>query len=700
MSEVRKARGVSLPSLWQVLILAVGACAGWLVWSQFGEPARAPESPQAQGASLDKLQAVERIANRGAEAVPELVEALSGSDANTRRGALLGLGRLGPTAAEALDQIRERLTDEDAQVRMYAMTAFWRISRNPEEAAGVASRLLADADAAVREDAASFLESIGPRAIEPVSGVLNGDFAPAKILALRLLRLWEWDDENPTVPAAVRLLEGDPDPAVRSEALATIAVCDKPTIAEIRELLSNEFPVVLSNPRAAMSRGGRTSIEIGLFAIVERPTVAAELLPELLALSSDERRANVRGLPDPFPRVLRALGTAAQPAAPQLLEQYETSRASQRAGQPARLDMLATLIEIGADPEKLTRILTGLLDDGLSWQCPAVAVLLAHVSPSEARRIASRLIADLQGEDGRPNERAVLTLEGLAAYATEAIPVLIRMIDFPDGFIAASATRTLGELGPSAAPAVPALVARLQNRSSTALETAGRARMAIAETLGKIGPSAGRAVPALIAVSSEPKVDRRYTGPSAPEFQMDPTGGPRYREAAIRALSLIGICSPEVLSSMQSQLGHESEIVRISAIRALSDLAPDSHDALDELVERLSDEKPEVRAHAALAIGSMTCDLHGAIPALTSALSDENPYVRSAAALTLGKIGPAAKSAVPALQQMLHEPANWVRNSRNWPVGERYPATSFYIRELVDLSIREAARSALAQVEE
>jgi hypothetical protein len=75
MSAFRTSRGAPLPSLWQLLILVAGSCAGWLVWTQLLEPAATREpAPPAANTSLDKLQTIERIANRGPDAVPELVD--------------------------------------------------------------------------------------------------------------------------------------------------------------------------------------------------------------------------------------------------------------------------------------------------------------------------------------------------------------------------------------------------------------------------------------------------------------------------------------------------------------------------------------------------------------------------------------------------------------------------------------------------
>ena len=461
-------------------------------------------------------------------------------------------------------------------------------------------------------------------------------------------------------------LEDDPDPAVQLEALATIGVSGRPTASEIRLLMHKEPAATFKNGPLVVGyqRGNSNSMTIALAAIVREGPDAADLLPDVLELldNSDESgNALWQILP-----VLNALKSEARPAIPRLRELFRKFQHGLRGGGPGDICIVIaqTMFHVGADADELTSILTQAVKSSDLWICRDAGKLLCRVSPVAARQEALRVIAQLAKTDASIDIRDLYALEGLAQFAGEAVALLIPLIGRGNVGIEC-AIRTLGEMGQTAAPAVPALVARLN--SNTGLEMAGRERMIIAETLERIGPAGQTPIPALVSMLVEPNGERQQTGPRTRDFRMDPTGGPEYRN---------------------------------SAIQALPALSADSREVLDKLVQQLHAREPSVRAHAALAIGRMSCDRNSAIPDLTAGLSDESPFVRSAAAVTLGKLGSEAKSAVPALQRMLHEPGNWVRNSRYSPVGVRKTWGSVYVPELDDLSIREATRSALSQIEE
>jgi HEAT repeat protein len=382
------------------------------------------------------------------------------------------------------------------------------------------------------------------------------------------------------------------------------------------------------------------------------------------------------------------------------------------------------MLDVGADRDEVVAILTPLLKSD-PWISPTVGKLLCRVSPAAARQEALRLIDIMAKGDAPVDSRNLylFALEGLAPHASEAIPVLIPLIDDRDKMVSETAIRTLGEIGPSAAAAVPKLTARLGRNLGNSGDTV-ESDIRLAEALGKIGPPAQSAVPALLALLEKPHVqrpDHQLSGIraynkatidalvgigdgsppvlSALRLQMA-NESPEFRAAAVEAFIRLGADPKDVLPVLERQLGDENARVRVAVIDALASRAADSQTVLVDLRRHIDDREPVVRCCAILAIGRMNCDRSTAIAALTAALSDDNHYVRSAAAVTLGKIGPEAKSAVPALQQILHEPGNWVRYSRYSPVRYRIHGDLIYAPELADLSIREAARSALSQIGE
>ena len=469
-----------------------------------------------------------------------------------------------------------------------------------------------------------------------------------------------------------------------------------------------------------MFRAGTSPVGIALAEIGRRGPEGSELLPDVLALLRDEDQSTTliwQVLP-----VLSAMNTAARPAGPRLRQLFETLQKVERLNQrDSSLRIAETMFDVGGDTDELVDLLIAALRNSESPARHDTARLLCRVSPASALEEAHRIISCLADDKAPVNVRDLFTLEGLAPFASEAVPLLIKLVDDPNKSVSGAAIRTLGEIGPKAAPAVSMFTAMLDVKPGY---TRGPTDILVVNALGKIGPAAAPAVPALVNMLGAPDATiaadtlfggSPHYGSAIAALKRIGDGNPAVLQAlrlhfankspavgaaAIDAFAQLDTDPDQVLSVLEQQLRVEDPAIRIAAIGALASRLADSKMVLTLLLQQLDHRDANLRARAILAISRLPGRVGVAIPALTSALSDENPYVRSAAALALGQIGPQAESAVPILKTMLHEPANWVRNSRYWPVGERYPVVSFYIPQLADISIRGAARSALAQIEE
>ena len=154
-----------------------------------------------------------------------------------------------------------------------------------------------------------------------------------------------------------------------------------------------------------------------------------------------------------------------------------------------------------------------------------------------------------------------------------------------------AAAHALGQIGPGAREAVPAL--------ARALGVEGRKRLSeeqlpekveAARALGQIGPGAQGAVPALVgALGADHSV---------------------LREAAARALGQIGPGAQEAVPALVAATGGDShaasprgDVARLEAVRALGQIGPAAHGAVPAL-ERLaaSGDPAELRDAAAQAI--------------------------------------------------------------------------------------------------
>jgi hypothetical protein len=163
----------------------------------------------------------------------------------------------------------------------------------------------------------------------------------------------------------------------------------------------------------------------------------------------------------------------------------------------------------------------------------------------------------------------------------------------------------LGQLGPKAAPAVPALIRALSDESQ-------KVRRLAAGSLGRIGLPAGSAVPELTrALSAEDAAVRR---------------------AATEALGLIGAPSGVAVPRLIEALSDRDRWVRRSAAKALGTLK--AARSASALIAALEDERLVTPAVLALEkIGEP------AIPALVLALSHREETVRGLVAERLKRIG-------------------------------------------------------------
>jgi len=221
--------------------------------------------------------------------------------------------------------------------------------------------------------------------------------------------------------------------------------------------------------------------------------------------------------------------------------------------------------------------------------------------------------------------------------AGTAVEKLIGDLSSPDVATRASAARRLGEMGPRAASAVPALAALLGDQSEVGDgdllgEKAGRA-------LGKVGGPAADAL--LEAVSSK---------------------DPYVRNAAIQGLAFT--TDSRATGPLHKALHDAVERVRWSA--ALSLGYRNDRTAASELVALLrSDRSATVRGAAATTLG--VTKTKGSVDGLVAALRDRDASVRESAALGLGSIGD--PRGVPPLIALLRDKMPGVRLAATGSLG-------------------------------
>jgi HEAT repeat protein len=250
----------------------------------------------------------------------------------------------------------------------------------------------------------------------------------------------------------------------------------------------------------------------------------------------------------------------------------------------------------------------------------------------EAQSVIAALREALQDEDVSVRVTAARGLWQLGCRGELLVPVLCQALK-AGNWVACS---VLGQIGPQAKAAIPALIEVLQDQQSPIVLEATQA-------LGSIGGEDPALVPALLAVAHSSQ------------------GNARIRGEAFRVLGKI--CPEKAVQLFSEALKDPEASIRQQAAYELASSGRALQSAVPALITALADADAGVRSAAAYALGRMGSQAQAAVPALSAAVKSPEESVRCAAADALGRIGPAAKSAVPALATALKDDKAIVRSN-------------------------------------
>jgi HEAT repeat protein/lysophospholipase L1-like esterase len=307
--------------------------------------------------------------------------------------------------------------------------------------------------------------------------------------------------------------------------------------------------------------------------------------------------------------------------------------------------------------------------------CAAEGIPLLDLLPAFRRAGAGAFVdddhptasgAEIVATEVLGNGLVAVESEDDALEASASLPELIRTLTRPEPRAKLRALHALALRGPSAADAVPALRALLE-------EPGPQFRAAAARALGQIGPPPATAAAAALARRlDDPDADVRHRAEEAlhaihpaPDHCLGEltrileTPAASGREEAAR---IVGAMGPEARGAVEAlvvTLRDERVAVREEAVSALGQIGPDAAAAAPALLARIHD--PDLRWRVVDALGALGPGASAAVPALAAALEDESGDVRRLAARALGRIGPAARSAAPRLVNALGDRRDDVR---------------------------------------
>jgi HEAT repeat protein len=275
-----------------------------------------------------------------------------------------------------------------------------------------------------------------------------------------------------------------------------------------------------------------------------------------------------------------------------------------------------TLVKIG--PPAVQRLLERM-DDPEIQNAPVLAETLGMIGPA-AKESWPKL---LKKTPAKNHELVLAISRALVSNGSDVVPVLVVGLKDSDASIRANSARLLSQLGPLAEKAVPDLRIVLQTKGETSL-----VKFWTYVALAEIGPPALPALPELLADLQQIEEKDRYL-PTRALGEI----GPPARAAVPRFIQMI-----KARSSLQNTETAAQSLVKIGA------------DAVPALAAMLRD-KAKDRAPREIASQCLVQIGRPAVPRLLALLSDADDVVAERAAIVLLQIGEPAVAGMLELSQ-------------------------------------------------
>ena len=417
------------------------------------------------------------------------------------------------------------------------------------------------------------------------------------------------------------------------------------------------------------------------------------LLPLLLSMDEFTQRAAADGI-----------GAMGEPMIPMLLLTLAQMEGSHYAS-----GVVEALAAMGEDAELAVPALLELQQTtDRAWLRRHIDHALERIGHVDVQAQVDRLIAEIDGAPDHTRYLNICAIGDLGPPAASAVPALLAAVE--DDHTAGVALDALVEVAPVdqwsavAEAAVPVLAREDWVGSKAASKLA---------ELGEPGRDA------LVRAVTDPDPIVRGNALSGLQ-KLEPDAGqdafkilrkllrddePEVRSKAARALGRYG---DEAFGHLQKALQREKEgLVRAEMIYALDGMGVQT---LPLLRRELAGDAPSASNAAAHQIGKLGADaapavpdllVHGwgfsgksdaaaaiegigvaAVPGLIEGMDSDSPDVRETAAYTAGRIGPGAVDAVPALARCLDDETREVRQWAAWSLGHIGPGAVGAVEDL------------------
>ena len=264
---------------------------------------------------------------------------------------------------------------------------------------------------------------------------------------------------------------------------------------------------------------------------------------------------------------------------------------------------------------------------------PIAVIVLAGVIIINNRRYGTstvdRYIRDLRPDEFVETQRnAVAALGQLGPAAKAALPALKEMVGAKDELLATRAAWSLWQVaGPEAG--LPLLLDYLQDPDR-------EVRLRMVQTLKSIGPPAEGAVPPLKELLED----------SDPSLRL---------EAAEALWHIMRVAEPEVTTALAKLVKHGNPQIRVKTAKLLAEMGSSAQDAVSALKEMMAEPDGSISLPAAQALWRIFGDVDLVLPIAILGVKGPGCGTSKQAARLLINMGPAAKPAIPALKAAFAE---------------------------------------------
>jgi HEAT repeat protein len=291
------------------------------------------------------------------------------------------------------------------------------------------------------------------------------------------------------------------------------------------------------------------------------------------------------------------------------------------------------------------------------------------------------LIRELKSGNLQQQIKAAEALKDLGPLAAPAVPALVEALNDKNPGLQHEALMTLERIGPAARGAVGDLIKLLENKDKSRLHSGA------IDALATIGRDAEKAVPLLKRLLAG-KDSHLATAAGLALTQILPAGSDQLAE---------------VVPILVKSLANSSPEIRNEAVFGLGACGRKAIPELTKLVEA-HQKSPELAWQAATALAMTGREAEPALPGLIDALKSKHENVVTSSADALGAIGPRAKAAVSGLQELLSHSNPIVREHAANALGNFGQAAEPAVSDLAKLlkddneDVRRIAAGALGRM--